>query len=258
MVRRVGWSVLVALTCAALLGSAAGRAAGVATGDTCVATGSGTAYTLQITIPSTAPQQFGFAFGASGTAVTNIVVPGSQGAFSTHQLPSGSSGAWITMTPLQPGSATASLTTSAPVTGKFSVMPASDTSPTYFEGFQCSLVTAAAPSSAFTVAQHATYVRAKGVWHLTVAISGAGAVHAASPQPSVGLGSVMAKTTPPLVKSHVVALKSAGKATLALTPTARGLKTLAATGKLRVRLDVTFDPKGGKSASKLVWLTLRK
>lgn len=256
--RRVGWSALLALACAALLGSAAGGAAGVATGDTCVATGSGTAYTLNITIPSTAPQQFGFAFGAPGTAVTNVVVPGSQGAFSTNKLPSGSSGAWITTAPLLPGSATASLTTTAQVKGRFSVMPASDTSPTYFEGFQCSLVSAAAPSSSFTVNPHATYVPGKGVWHLTVAISGAGAVHAASPQPSVGLGSAMAKTTTPLVKSHVVALDSGGKATLTLTPTARGSKALASTGKIRVRLQVTFDPKGGKSASKLVWLTLTK
>ena len=60
-------------------GSAAGRAAPVATGDTCVATGNGTAYTLNITIPSTAPQQFGFAFAARGAAVRNAVVPGSQG-----------------------------------------------------------------------------------------------------------------------------------------------------------------------------------
>jgi hypothetical protein len=137
-------------------------------------------------------------------------------------------------------------------------MPASDTVPNYFQPLECTLAHAAAPSSAFTVNKRATYIRSKGLWHLAVTVPGAGAVHAASPQPSVGLGSEMAKTSTPLVMSHVVSLKSAGTATLTLTPTARGTKALATSGKIRVRLDVVFDPKGGKSASKLVWLTLTK
>jgi len=254
---KLGAGAILALACAAVFGSAAG-AAGVATGDTCVATGNGTAYTLNISIPSTAPQQFGFAFAAPGSSVTNVVVGGSQGTFTTQQIPAGSTGAWITMTPLQPGSATASLTTTGPVSGKFSVMPASDTTPNYFEGLQCAMVKATAPSTAFSVDRHATYVRSKGVWHLNASISGAGAVHAASPQPSVGLGSVMAKTATPLVMSHVVALKSAGKVTLTLRPTARGAATLAKKGVLHVRLEVVFDPKGGQSATKILTLTLTR
>ena len=256
--RGVGSTAVVALTCAAFLGSAAGRAAGVETGDTCVATGNGTAYTLSITIPSTAPQQFGFAFGVPGASVTNAVVSGTQGTFSTQKLPAGSSGAWITTTPMQPGSATASLTTTGQVSGKFVVMPASDTSPTYLPGLQCALTSAPAPSTSFTVDRHATYVPGKGVWHLAVSISGPGTVHAASPQPTVGVGSVMKKTSMPLVQSHAAGLKSAGKVTLSLKPTARGVKTLAGTGSLHVRLEVVFDPKGGKSASKVVALTLKK
>ncbi len=258
MMRKMGLSAVFALICAALLGSAAGRAAGAVTGDTCVATGNGTAYTLSISIPSTAPQQFGFAFAAPGTSVTNAVVSGTQGTFSTQTLPTGSSGAWITLTPMPTGSATASLATTGPVTGKFVVTPASDASPTYFDGIQCSLASSAAPSTAFTVNRHVTYVPASGVWHLSVAISGPGTVHATSPQPTVGVGSVQRQTTMPLVQSHAVTLKSAGTATLTLKPTARGLKTLAGKGALSVRLDVVFDPEGGKSASKVISLTLKK
>jgi hypothetical protein len=62
----------------------------------------------------------------------------------------------------------------------------------------------------------------------------------------------------PLVTTHVLALKSAGKVTLTLRPTARGEKTLVASGSLHVRLVVVFDPKGGKSASKVVLLTLTR
>ena len=205
--RGVGLTAVFALICAAFLGSAAGRAAGAVTGDTCVATGNGTAYTLSIRIPSTAPQQFGFAFAAPGASVTNAVVSGTQGTFSTQKLPTGSSGAWITMTPMQPGSATASLATTGQVTGKFVVTPASDTSPTYFRD-PVLAHERAAPRTAFTVDRHATYVPANGVWHLAVAISGPGTVHAASPQPTVGVGSVKRKTTMPLVQSHAVTLRA--------------------------------------------------
>jgi hypothetical protein len=230
----------------------------VATGDTCTATGNGTAYTLAIDIPSTAPQQFGFAFGARGGTVTNAVVPGSQGTFSTQKLPGGSSGAWITMTPLMPGSTTASLTTTSSVSGSFTVMPAGDTTPTYLEGITCTMAHGVMPSSSFTVLGHPAYVRSSGVWRLGVRISGPGAVHAVNPMPSVGLGSVMKKTAMPLVTSHVVALKSAGTATLTLRPTSRGMKMLAANGSLHLRLEIVFDPKGGKSATKLMSLALTR
>ena len=207
--RKAGASAVIALVFAAIWGSAAGRAAPVATGDTCVAAGNGTAYTLNITIPSTAPQQFGFAFAARGAAVRNAFVPGSQGTFSTHLLPSGSSGAWITSSPLQPGSATASLTTNGQVKGSFSVMPASATTPTYFRRVTCAVSHGSSmPSSSFTVDRHATFVSARHVWLLTVTIPGAGVVQAANPVPSVGLGSVMKRTTMPLIESRKVGLKA--------------------------------------------------
>ena len=107
------------------------------------------------------------------------------------------------------------------------------------------------PSSSFTVDRHATFVSARHVWHLTVTIPGAGVVHAANPVPSVGLGSVMKRTTMPLIESGKVGLKSAGKVTLTLRPTPRGEKALAASGSLHVRLEIVYDPTGGKSASKL-------
>ena len=116
--------VFAALLAAAALGATASGRSLSTSGDTCTATGNGTAYTLNISIPSGAPQQFGFAFGASGASVTNANIGGASGQFSTVNLPTGSTGAWMTLTPMLPGSAVASLTTSAAVKGSFFVMPA--------------------------------------------------------------------------------------------------------------------------------------
>jgi len=159
---------VIALACATLLGSAAGRAAGVETGDTCVATGNGTAYTLSITIPVTAPRHFGFVFGVPGASVTNAVVSGTQGAFSTRSFRQAHR----------------------------------------------------APGSRRRPCSRDRRLRAS--------------------------------------RRRASGLKSAGKVTPSLGPTARGVKTLAGTGSLHVRLEVVFDPKGGKSASKVVALTLKK
>ena len=46
-----------------------GASAALPTGDSCTASGRGTAYTLQITIPGRAPEQGGFAVGALGGRV---------------------------------------------------------------------------------------------------------------------------------------------------------------------------------------------
>ena len=150
-----------ALAASVVVISAVGSAE-TATGDSCTAAGSGTAYTLNIAIPSGAPEQFGFAFGVLGATVTNVNVAGVDGSFSTQALPPAASGAWVTLSPIEPGSAVASLVTSAPVKGSFSVVPVSTSQaqPGYFQPITCSLASAPVVSSTFTVDRHATYDQA--------------------------------------------------------------------------------------------------
>ena len=86
-----------------------------ASGDTCTASGSGTAYTLHITVPAGSPQ-YGFAFGAAGAKVTGAVIPGMNGSFSSENLAPNTSGAWISDSPVT-GSPVATLTLSGQATG---------------------------------------------------------------------------------------------------------------------------------------------
>jgi hypothetical protein len=255
-----GLCVAAVIALAASLAGAAGATTRSPSGDTCTATGTGTAYTLNITIPSGTPQQFGFAFGAAGTAVTNIDVPGSDGTFSSQNVPSSTTGAWVTLSPLMPGSAVASLTTRAPVTGAFRVVPASSTQSTFLDPITCTLSPSLTPvpSSAFTVNHHVTYDSKAHGWHLGVAISGRGTVSALQLEPTVGTTSSKSLTAKSLVQARNAGLKSRGTVTLLLKPTALGSKTLAAKGSISVKLSVIFAPTGGKSATKVVSLNLKR
>jgi hypothetical protein len=232
-----------------------------ATGDSCTATGSGTAYTLNIAIPSGAPEQFGFAFGVLGAAVTNVNMAGVDGSFSTQALPPAASGAWVTLSPIVPGSAVANVVTSAPVKGSFSVVPVSTSQPQpgYFQPIACTLASAPVVSSAFTIDRRATYDRALNAWHLPVAIPGPGTVSAIEPEPTIGTAaSHAAATGATLVQARKVGLTSSGKVTLTLRLTSHGQQVIAAKGSIRPKLEVSFAPKGGKPSSQLVTLTLQK
>ena len=249
-----------ALAASVVVSSAVGSAAS-ATGDSCTAAGSGTAYTLNIAIPSGAPEQFGFAFGVLGATVTNVNVAGVDGSFSTQALPPAASGAWVSLSPIEPGSAVASLVTSAPVKGSFSVVPVSTSQPQagYFQPITCALASAPAVSSTFTVDRHATYDRALKAWHLPVAIPGPGTVSAIEPEPTIGTAaSHAAATGATLVQARKVGLASSGKVTLTLRLTSHGQQVLAAKGSIRPKLEVLFAPKGGKPSSQLITLTLEK
>ncbi len=254
---RSWWTALIALIGAGFL-AGPGGAAPQATGDTCVAAGSGTSYALTVTIPSGAPPQYGFAFGAPQAKVSNVVIGGASGAFSTSSLPASSSGSWITLTAVMPGTVVANVTTTAAAGGSFTVTPASASTPTYFGPVSCTLAHASLPSSAFTVDRNLRYVSASHAWRLGVTIAGAGVVSAVEPEPTVATGGSAQVTAKSLVQARKLGLKSAGKVTLDLRLTSRGQKMIASTGSLHVRLQVTFNPKGGKSASKMVSLTLKK
>jgi hypothetical protein len=225
--------------------------------DTCTATGNGTAYTLHITVPP-GSQQYGFAFGAPGATVTNAVIPGMNGSFSSQHLAPNTSGAWISDSPVT-GAPIATLTLSGRATGALRIVPATAASPSYLGPVTCKLATAApAADAVLSVAHGAAYSPAAHAWHLVVSIGGAGMVSAREPEPTIPSAAPGGATAKPFVQVRRTALKTPGKVTLTLRPTTAGEAKLAANGSLTVRLVVTFDASSGKSATKLVRLTLRK
>jgi hypothetical protein len=232
-------------------------------GDSCIATGKGTSYTLNITIPSATPQQFGFAFGAHGTAVTTVDLPGTTGAFSAESGPSGTTGTWITTSPVPTGSTVANLTTTTPANGAFTVVPVSSPESTFLDPITCTASAApgkALPASSTTVSvdRQVVYdVKAHG-WRLSVAISRGGTVSAIEPEATLGTSTAKSVTAKSLVQARSAGLKSRGTVTLLVKPTPAGSKALAAKGSISVKLIVTFAPSSGKSVSKTVKLTLRK
>lgn len=241
----------------AVLAATANASAAASSGDTCTASGNGATYTLHITMPA-GTQQYGFAFGAPGATVTNAVIPGANGSFSTQNLAANTSGAWISDSPLS-GAPVASVTLRGQMTGSLRIVPASGTQPTYLSPVTCKLTGAAPVASAvFSVDHKAGYSAAARTWQLAVSIAGAGTVSAKEAEPTVSTAAPGGATAKPFVQVKRVGLKSAGKVTLALRPTAAGSQKLAANGSMRIHLVVTFDASSGKSASKAVTLTLRK
>ena len=243
---------------------ASGAARQSASGDTCSAAGSSGTYTLVISLPSSAAEQGVFAIGAPGIRVTSINAPGNSGTFSTKSLPAKTTAAWLLGGPGAPpgSSVTAAVKTSGPVTGSFTVVPGSSTSGgasvTYFDPIVCEVSKAVIPSSKFTVAPRASYDAAVAAWHLGVTISGAGTVSVNELEPTVGTAGSKQQTAKSLVQSRKRTLKSRGTIKMTLRPTASGLVALRANGSIKVKLVVAFHPAGGKSASKVIRLTLRK
>jgi hypothetical protein len=252
-----GAALLFAVLAAVMSGTAFAHGA-VPSGDTCTAVGQGTSYTVNVNVASTGSHQYGFALGASGGAVQGITVTEIEGSFLTSGLPSGSTGTWITTSPLSSGSVGLSVITSAPVTS-FSVRPAAAASPaTYLDPIQCAVTPAPTPTATLTVDRHAAYDAAAKAWRLTVTIGRGGVVSAKQPEPTVGTGGSKSTTPTPLVQARRIALKTAGKVTLTLRPTSRGESMLAKSGSIRAKLAVTYFPTGGKAATRVVSLVLTK
>ena len=249
-----GWLVLATLGFVV----AAGATTRSPSGETCTTTGNGSEYTIHISIPPGA-QPFGFAFGAPGATITNAVIPGTNGSFSTQNLPPNTTGAWVADSPLT-GSPDATLTITGTATGRFTIVPAGSSSqPGYLNPVTCTTQTQPAPTSvAFTVVRRALYDAAAHAWHLVVVVPVAGTVSAAQLEPTTGTSSSKSVTAKPLVQSRALIVKSAARITLTLRPTAKGDADLTATGAIKVMLHVTFDARNGRSATKLVALTLRK
>jgi hypothetical protein len=235
-------------------------------GDTCSATGSGTTYTLAVTLPSSAAEQGAFAVGASGVTVSSIGAPGNQGSFSTTGLPARTTGAWVLSGPgAPPGSTvTLALTLSGSFAGtSFTVVPATSTSSspqvTYYDPVTCSVTRTVIPSNKFTIHYPVKYVSAARVWHLTVTTAGAGTVSATELEPTVGTLAPSQKTAKSLVQARSKTMKTGGTVTLTLRPTAKGLAALKSNhGSIKVKLTIGFAPKDGKSRTKVISLTLKQ
>jgi hypothetical protein len=261
MKRLLGFASGLLVTSALLTGTSSAQMQS-SSGDTCTATGAGTSYTLNITVPSGAPPQYGFAFGANGATVTNIDIGGTEGTLSSQSLPAKTTSAWITVSPILPGgSSVASVATSAPVSGGFTVVPASaaQPTPTYLDPINCAIARGSPPPShAFTVDRHVAYSATAHGWRLVVTIPGAGTVSAKQLEPTVGTSTSKSVTAKSLVQARNLGLKSAGKVTLTLKPTAAGQTALNKNGSIKLKLNVVFDPKGGTSGSKILSLTLKK
>jgi hypothetical protein len=216
-----------------------------------------------VTLPSNASEQGGFAVGVSGVKITRIQAPGNLGTFSTRSLPAHTTAAWLLTSAAVPGSSVSmTLAASGRGTGSITVVPGSTTSngapTTYFDPISCDVSQVTIPSGRFTVNPHVPYDSAVGGWHLSVTISGAGVVSALEAEPTVGTTTSKQLTAKPLVQSRSQGLKSRGTVTLTLRPTSLGLAALKAHGSIKVKLNVAFSPKDGKSTPKLVTLTLKK
>jgi len=236
--------------------TAGGQMTALPSGDTCTASGSGSMYTLHIALPPGA-QQFGFAFAAHGTTITNVVIPGANGNFTSEGLAANTTGVWLSDAPM-PVSNTVTVTTTGPASS-LTVVPASSTKPAYFRPITCRFTSGTGlPRISFSIAGQAAYSASTGGWRLLVKIPAAGMVSARQLEPTVGTGAAATVTPMALVRTHRVALKSGGTAALMLRPTTKGSAVLQTRTSLHVRLHVTFDAADGRSASKLVVLTLRK
>lgn len=250
------WGVVVCLfVSAATLVATSSAVVRSSTGDTCAASGNGTSYTLNITLTSGAPPQGGFAFGAPGVTVTSINIEGDTGARSTRNLPANTTGEWLLANPPMPGgSVIAALTTSGPVTGSFTVVAATYPPSAFFEPFRCPLTLGArAASNSFTADRHLTYAPTTGTWNELVTVPGPGRMSFVQAVATAG-----AVTSKPLIQSGTLSVKRAGKIELTLKPTVAGNAALKAARSIKLELTLTFSPQNGRSASKVLGLTLLK
>ena len=201
---------------AAVLAASAGAVTDVPSGDTCSITGTGTTYTAVINIPANGTEQGAFAFGAPGGTVTNAAVVGGTGTVATTSLPAGTNLALKFAAAVPGASVTASLTTSGPIPGSFTVVPSDREGTTWFDPLVCQHPKAApTPSNKFTARRTVTYNAKTGTWREVVTVPARKLIYAHR--------TLAAKGTPkPLVWSGRVPASKAGRVTLTLKPTPSG------------------------------------
>ena len=240
---------LLAVTAASL----AGGGVAAPSGDTCTATGNGTTYALQVTLPSTAVEQGAFAVGApGGVPITGIKDTGNPGTYSTQNLPANTGAVWVLTNPTYaaPGSQVIlDVTTGQAVGGAFTVVPATAITTgqtiTYLDPIQCPIQKAAPPpSNRFTVQKR--FLFSGGVWRFVVRVPGEGRV------------TIAGKSSPRLLIRTRTIPVAAGTTRLTIVPTAAGRTALAAGRALKLELVVEFKPRGGTPSTQTIAVALRK
>jgi hypothetical protein len=249
------WAVVPAVVLA--VGATAvgsGAAIRAASGDTCTATGSGTSYTLSVTIPSGAPAQGGFAVGASGVILTNLTIQGDSGNRATTSLPQNTTLAEFAPRPLPTGIVTVNVQTADSYSGAFTVTPVDVPHTTFFDPISCALQTSSptTPSNKFTARKTVTYNRATGVWRAFVTVPGPGKITFVHRTLAAG------GTPKPLIHGGRVAIAQAGTVALTLRLSPAGAAVLQRAGVVKLNLNIEFSPRNGKPANKVLSLALRK
>ncbi len=239
-----------AIVSTAALAATSQAASGGATGDTCVANGTGSAYTLTINLTSGAPQQDGFAVGVKGGTVTRLTIGGVPGKASTSGLPAGTDRAWLYGSPqgVAGGSVELAVRTSSPAKS-FTVVPYDQEHQQWFDAVTCP-VSALAPTttSGFTVGNRFAYHASAGAWTFSVTLPGPGTLDVSQ--------SGGAKL---LIAQHRTTVSRAGTMRVSLGATAAGRAVLARNGRLTVRLSIEFSPKSGiKPTTKTMTVTLAR
>jgi hypothetical protein len=207
-----------------------------------------------ITIPGSAPQQGGFAVGASGTTIKTIRSTDAPGSSSANGLPSGTSLALLLQQPAMPGSVTISVATGDSVKA-FTVDATNSAQTSFIDRFTCvvSPATTAASNGAFTAVKSATYDAKGGIWHERVTVPAAGLLSATQ---QVSTNQVNAAK--PLVEASKITTKSGGTYALTLSLTGAGRTAIKASGSAKIMLAITFAPKNGKHTTQMVELLLKR
>ena len=250
--RRLVGILIGLLAPAAFLAATSAAVMQAPSGDTCSATGTGTAYTLVINLPASGVEQGAFAFAARGAKVMRINSPANPGTLSNRSLPANATAGWLLTSAAVPGSSvTASLATSRPVTA-FTVIPANARRTTYFDPLVCLVSKVTPVSNRFTVQRQFTYNSATGGWQTLVTVPGPGMLIYNHRTLAPG------GTPSPLIQSGKVSTRKAGKLQVTLKPSVAGTAALDATGRIKLNLTIQFSPKGGKPRTQVISLTLSR
>ena len=243
------WAGTVAvIALAAALAATSQAVTAVASGDTCVANGNGTSYTLTVSLGAGSPQQDGFAVGVKGGTVTRLTIGGVPGTASTSGLPAGTDQAWLLGSPQGVAGASIALAVTTMGAAKtFTVVPWDQEHQQWFDAVPCPVSSLGVPvGSAFKVANSFAYKAPSHGWTFSVTVPSPGTINV-----SQAGGSRL------LIAQRRTNIGHAGTVHMMVGTTAAGRSALAKSGALKVRLAVEFSPaSGSKPTTKTMAVTL--